>query len=115
MLTRIYETVSQYIVTPVYADALGNIITREVTKASQSNDLEGLVQSIINLSIPAGVLFAVLLLTYAGYLMISSQGNPEKLNEAREVVTNAIIGFAMVIMAVAILMLIQDTLQLPLT
>lgn len=113
MIEQIYLQLSSLIVSPVHADALGSIITTEVTAASQASDLEGMVQAIINLSIPAGVLAAIFLLSYAGYQMITSQGNPDKLAEAKEVVTNAVLGFALIALSVAILLLIQDTLNLP--
>ena len=41
---------------------------------------------------------------------MSSQGNPDKLQEGKEVITNAIIGFAIVLLSVAILYLISNTL-----
>jgi len=45
-------------------------------------------------------------------LLISSQGSPDKLQEARSVITNAIIGLLVVLLCVAILLLISRSLQL---
>lgn len=97
----------------VYADALGDIVAGQINNVAQQQDLTGLVNSIVSLSIPLGVLVAIGLMAYAGYIMIVSQGNPEKLGEAREVATNAIIGFALIALSVAILLLIQNTLNIP--
>lgn len=97
----------------VYADALGNIVSSQISNATQQQDLTGLVNALVELAIPLGVLAAVGLMSYAGYVMITSQGNPEKLGDAKEIATNAIIGFALVALSVAILLLIQNTLNIP--
>ncbi len=97
----------------VYADALGDIVAGQLTNVSSQNNLTGAVNALVSLSIPLGVLSAIGLMSYAGFVMITSQGNPEKLGEAREVVTNAIIGFALIALSVAILLLIQNTLNIP--
>lgn len=97
----------------VYADALSGQISSQITDISNAKDIPGLVNALINLAIPLGVLAAIGLMIYAGYTMITSQGNPEKLTEAREIATNAIIGFAVIALSVAILLLIQNTLKIP--
>jgi len=109
---QILKIVSSF-VKPVYADALGNRISGELTNVANSQDLPSLVNSIVNLAVPAGVLAAIILISYAGYTMIMSQGNPDKLNEAKEVVTNAVLGFALIALSVAILLLIRNTLNIP--
>jgi cell division protein FtsX len=45
-------------------------------------------------------------------MMMTSQGNPDKLQEAKQVITNAIIGFVVILLCVAILLLISNTLGL---
>jgi hypothetical protein len=54
----------------------------------------------------------VVLLVVAGYKMISSQGNPEKLKDAKEMITNAIIGLVFILLSVSILLLISNIFQL---
>lgn len=98
---------------PAFADALSDQISSSVTDITNQQNLEGVVNTLVKISIPMGVLAAVGLMVYAAFIMISSQGNPEKLTEAREVATNAIIGFALVALSVAILLLIQNTLKIP--
>lgn len=109
------EQVLKFISTPVYADRLGDVITAEVVNASQATGVEGMVNALVRVAVPLGVLAAIALLTYAAFLMITSQGNPEKLAEAKDIVTNALIGFAMIALSVAILLLIQNSLNLPTT
>jgi len=113
VLENIVSILNNKLVTPIYADSLGDLIGEIESTAESATTVEDLVQSIVNISIPLGVLAAVVLLTFAGYNMITSQGNPEKLGEAREVVTNAIIGFGMIVLATAILLLIKNVLDLP--
>ena len=67
---------------------------------------------IVKIAVPLGVISVVLLVVYAGYLLMSSQGNPDKLKEGKDIITNAIIGFVVVLLSVAILILISNTLGL---
>ena len=76
--------------TPVHADALGNQISTQITNVSSQTTIPGLVNSLISLAIPLGVLCAIGLMIVAGYNMITSQGNPEKLTE-RQYFTDGII------------------------
>lgn len=93
----------------IYADTLSDRIEDVKTSETETD----LVNSILRLSIPVATLSLFGLGVYAAYLMMTSQGNPEKLGEAREVVTNAVLGFAMIGLSVAILLLIQDVLKIP--
>jgi hypothetical protein len=44
--------------------------------------------------------------------MISSQGNPEKLKDAKEMITNAIIGLVFILLSTAILALLSSLFDL---
>ena len=79
--------------------------------ASVSNQ-DGLVTIVKNIAIPLSVICVVLLLIYGGYMLMSSKGDPDKLQEAKQVITNAIIGFVVILLCVAILILISNTLGL---
>ncbi|HSW88077.1 MAG TPA: hypothetical protein VLG12_02850 [Candidatus Saccharimonadales bacterium] len=72
------------------------------------------VQSLFSilLSISGGI--AILIIIIAGYTMITSQGDPEKVQGAREQITAAIIGLLFLIFSVVILEIIGvDILHLP--
>ena len=74
----------------------------------------GVVGSIMTilLSLSGGI--AILLIIAAGYQMVTSQGNPEKVKEARERLTSAIVGLLFIIFSVAILQVIGvDILRIP--
>jgi hypothetical protein len=113
------------LVRKAYAQSLGEKISDEIKKlegnetigssenpAEAINSVETLVDTIVNIAVPVAILCLVVLVVYAGYMLISSQGNPDKLKEGREVLTNAIIGFFIVVLSVVILILLSDTLGL---
>lgn len=87
-------------------DALGNLDGGSV---KDENDL---VSAIVSVAIPLGVACAVVLVVFGGYTLMSSQGNPDKLQEARSIITNAVIGLLVVLLSVAILLLISNSLGL---
>jgi len=115
MLKDLFEKIFSLISTKVYSagslsEALSGTLTEEAL--NEVRDSSGFVQLIINISIPLGVTCAFILLVYAGYMMVTSQGNPDKLQESREVITNAIIGFVVILLSVTLLYLIKDSLDL---
>jgi len=101
-------------VNKVYAQNLGSTLEERLQEFSERGitDQEGLVDAIANIAVPAAILCLIVLVVYAGYMLISSQGNPDKLKEGREVLTNAIIGFFIVVLSVVILMLLSNSLGL---
>lgn len=110
MLEKFLEVFS----TKAYASSLSSALSGVLSQDSLSSDTnaQSLVSTIIDISIPLGVTCAFILLVYAGYMMITSQGNPDKLQESREVITNAVIGLVVILLSVTILYLIKDSLGL---
>lgn len=79
-----------------------------------STNPAGLVGSILRilLSLSGGI--AVILIIAGGYQLVVSQGNPEKVKEARERIISAITGLILIIFSVLILQIIGvDLLGLP--
>lgn len=77
-------------------------------------DPTGFIKSIfgIILSLAGGI--AIILIMIAGYRLMSSQGNPEKVQTAREQLTSAIVGLLFIIFSVTILQIIGvDILHIP--
>lgn len=100
-------------VSKVYANSLGEEFRNRLNALQKQNlDKEGFVGAIADVAVPAAIFSLVVLVVYAGYMLISSQGNPDKLKEGREVLTNAIIGFFVVVLSVVILLLLSDSLNL---
>lgn len=94
--------------------SLGSTLSDKLKSLEDANatDEYGLVEIVKNIAIPLSVICVVLLLIYGGYMLMSSKGDPDKLQEAKQVITNAIIGFIVILLCVAILILISNTLGL---
>ena len=104
--------IHNFFVNRVYAQSLGGSIEGGVKKLEEAGDEHAFVDAIVQIAVPVAVLCLVVLVVYSGYMLISSQGNPDKLREGKEVLTNAIIGFFIVILSVVILLLISNSLGL---
>lgn len=73
-----------------------------------------LIQKSLRIFVGLGGGVALLLMLYATFQMITSQGNPEALKKANDQLTNAVIGLLFIIFSVLLLQIIGvDILQLP--
>ena len=109
-MLNIFEKINESLVTRAYAQSLGSTVTETLNITSDST-VDGMIEKVVKLAVPIAVISAFILLSYGGYLMISSQGNPDKLQEAKSVITNAIIGLLFIVLSVVILLIISNTLQ----
>ena len=91
----------------IYAQSLNDAL-QGLNDAANANSMGGLMDSIISIAIPLAGICVFVLLAFAAYQLMTSGGNPDKLKEGREVITNAIIGFLFVLMSVAILLLLSN-------
>ncbi|MHC1716621.1 MAG: hypothetical protein AB9915_01845 [Candidatus Dojkabacteria bacterium] len=111
---ELLNKISALFIDKIFAQGLGEGLNEGVSQL-ESGDIttkEGLVDAIVKIAVPLSVISLILLVVYAGYLLMSSQGNPDKLQEGREIITNAVIGFLVVLLSVAILLLVSNTLGL---
>lgn len=109
---NIVETINNLFVQKAYA-SLGATLDEKLGEIQKDGATDQtVVQMIIDIATPVAVIAVVLLLVYGGFMMMTSQGNPDKLQEAKQVITNAIIGFVVILLCVAILLLISNTLGL---
>jgi len=109
---NIVETINNLVVQKTYA-SLGSTLNDELETIQKDGATDQtVVQMIINIATPIAVIAVVLLLVYGGFMMMTSKGDPDKLQEAKQVITNAIIGFVVILLCVAILLLISNTLGL---
>lgn len=84
--------------------AIGNIPTNP----------EGLVNFLLKfiLGISGGI--AILLIIYGGYRLMTSQGNPEAIQGAKETITSAVVGLLFIIFSLVLLQIIGvDILRIP--
>lgn len=81
---------------------------------SGSSTLGDFIRSFISIGVGMGGGIAFLLILFSGFQTITSTGNPEKLHEAKELMTAAISGLLLIIFSVFLLRLIGvDILQIP--
>jgi len=91
----------------VYANSLSDAL-QEVNNLSESSDVGSFMDSVIAIAVPLSVICVFVLLAFAAYQLMTSQGDPDKLKQGKEVITNAIVGFLFILMSVAILLLISN-------
>lgn len=114
---------SAYLPTRTYAeDGIGTQIGNQLQDLLDPEDINSdpgneneapealvqMVQSIVRISVMVATLAVIVLFIVVAYNMVTSQGNPEKLNEAKEIAVNAIIGFMMIAMASTILWILAN-------
>jgi len=101
-------------ISKVYAQSLGSALSDGLGGLEGGNiqNENELIDQIVKIAVPLAVICVVVLVVYAGYMLMSSQGNPDKLKEGKEILTNAIIGFLVVLLSVGILLIISNTLGL---
>lgn len=79
-----------------------------------STDPAGLVNFLLKLVLGLSGGIAILLIIFGGYKMMTSQGNPEALQGARETITSAIVGLLFIIFSLVLLQMIGvDILKIP--
>ena len=61
------------------------------------------ISAVYDFSIKLGGILTVLMLIYAGYKYMTSQGNPSAINEAKEILFGSLSGFAMLLLVYFIL------------
>lgn len=89
---------------PLIDTAIGEINT----------DPQGFVRSIFSLVLGLAGGIALILVIISGYRMMASQGNPEKIAEARQQLTSAVVGLLFIIFSFVILQVIGvDVLHIP--
>jgi hypothetical protein len=86
----------------------GSSTSPSATASSSTNGIFGntlpeYISNIYNWSIGIAAGLAVIMLIYAGYLYVTSAGNPESINLAKEVIIGAIAGFVFLVLAALIL------------
>jgi flagellar basal body-associated protein FliL len=89
-------------------DRLGGVL--ESGQSEGKGAMQDFIQAFLDFAVPLGVFVAMVLLGYAGFVMVTSSGDPEKLKDAREVATNAVIGAVMIALGVIVLALLDSQL-----
>lgn len=98
--------------TKIYASSLSDLLDNFQTSAEDSTGMGPFMEAIISFAIPLSAISVFILLAFAAYKLMTSQGNPDKLKDAKEQISNAIIGFIFILLSVAILALLSSILNL---
>ena len=83
--------------------------TREFINPLAFPTITELMQAILNMVIVISIPFVMLFIIYAGFLYVTAQGNPEKLQVANRALVYGVIGGVVIIGAVAILQIVENT------
>ena len=102
--------------TDAFGENFGNTVDEFISSRPTTTEptiaISEFVNNILKVAIPAGVICAIILLAYAGITIMLSKGDPDKLKESKEIITNAITGFAIIMLSIVILVIINKVLGL---
>jgi hypothetical protein len=77
---------------------------------SRYNSLEEVILAGLSLLQPVVVLVFVGMVLYGGWTYLTSQGEPDKIKQAKQIITAAIVGFAIIVIAPSIVQLVASLL-----
>jgi hypothetical protein len=90
---------------------LDNMLIKWADQLTLESLVEGRIATAINFFVYLSVLVAVALIVAAGYMFITSAGDPEKVDKARKALTAAIVGMIIVFTARLIVGFVIDSLE----
>ncbi|HKM20159.1 MAG TPA: hypothetical protein VJY47_02990 [Candidatus Dojkabacteria bacterium] len=111
---NIIDKINGFLITKVYAQSLGDRfddVVRPVGEVDSNDPVGPYVGKIVKIAAPIAVISCFILLVYGGYLLSASSGNPDKIQEAKSIMTNAVIGLLVVLLSVVILLIISNTME----
>lgn len=80
---------------------INNPLRAEIT------DISGLMSVLISFLFPLAAVLLFCMLSYAGFVYLSSEGNAEKVNKARTIITSSIIGLIILFLAFFIIRIVS--------
>ncbi len=89
---------SYFIAVPVYAEGLVTCGKRGQTECGLS-DLIGMTNGIVAYLLYIGVFIGVVMISYAGFTLVVSQGNENAMEKAKSRVWNVAVGFIIILLA----------------
>ena len=93
----------------VHAQELGiNYAANIGLQESSENDVRDFIVNVVKYFITFLGIIAVVVMMYAGFLWMTSGGDPEKLNKAKKTLVNAVIGLIIVLFSFAIVVFIVN-------
>ena len=77
----------------------------------ETSDISTLLSNIVNFLIKLAIPISAILIVYAGFLYITSAGNEEKVKTAQKALIWALVGFAVILIASSVPVIIQEFLS----
>lgn len=88
-------------------ECTGDPISGYTVTPKTANDTWIIVMNIVQWLILAGGYVALYFIIWSGFKFITAEGEPDKIKQARQTITNAVIGLIIVLVAVAVVRTIQ--------
>ncbi|MBN1618975.1 hypothetical protein JW887_06595 [Candidatus Dojkabacteria bacterium] len=96
---------SSFNITKTYTDSLSLLSQGSVNTAigTFSTDFGSFINKVVSIAVGIAGVVAVFLLSQGAFTILTSSGDPEKLMEGREMITNALMGLVLVVLSVVVL------------
>ncbi len=91
------------------ATTIGGFLKNLEEEAANATGID-YISTLISYVIPLSGVCVFILLAFATYKLTMSKGDPDKLREAKDQITNAIIGFIFILLSSSILLLLANVL-----
>ena len=82
---------------------IGRALAATESELENSKNVGEFVSILFKWGVPVATSLAVAVMIYAGYLYMTSQGNPDTVKSAKDYIIGALIGLALIILAGVIL------------
>jgi hypothetical protein len=100
LVTLIILVQALIITYPVYAQGLTNVNQNfTIPNPTRYSSLEDIINAATSLIRPVFILTFGAMVLYGGWVRLTSQGNPEKVQSSSQIIVAAIIGFAIAVFA----------------
>ena len=89
------------------------VITQAITITNplKAKSFEELIDTLISFVITIGILVAPIVILYAGFLFLTSGGEPEKVKTAKNLILYCLIGLGILMLGKGLISVIKDILQ----
>ena len=74
----------------------------------QSTTLEEIIERLVNLIFTVSIVLVPLMIVLAAFLLVTAAGNPEKIAQAKKIITWSLIGFLIVLLSKGIIAMIKQ-------
>ncbi len=98
--------------TKIYAASTIQEFIENIESDASSASGQDYIGTLISYVIPLSGFCVFVLLVFATYKLTMSKGDPDKLREAKDQITNAIIGFIFILLSSTILVLLSHILEI---